>query len=137
MMVLDTNVLSELMRPSSPIADWSEHQRLDTLFTTSVSQAEILSGLETMPEGKRRDRLLAAASRLFSEYFRDRILPFDSAAARAFAGIAAARRRAGRPIGTFDAQIAAIALAARATVATRNIRDFEACGVSVVDPWSA
>jgi predicted nucleic acid-binding protein len=137
MLILDTNVISEIMQPSpSPrVLNWWSQQQTGELFTSTVSMAEILYGIELLPKGKRRDRLLAEAAAMFNEDFAGRILPFDEEAARAFAEIAAARRTLGRPIAEFDAQIAAIARTHRAALATRNPSDFEACGVRLVNPW--
>ena len=137
MIILDTNVLSELMRasPAENVVRWIASQPESGFYITSVTQAEILHGILLMPSGKRRTAVQAAAESMFAVEFDGRILAFDSAAARPYASIAAERRRAGRPISQFDAQIAAIAHAARATVATRNIDDFEGCGVNVVNPW--
>jgi predicted nucleic acid-binding protein len=101
----------------------------------SVTEAEILYGVETLPPGKRRLRLLAAVEKMFAEEFAGRILTFDEDAARAFAKIVAARNAAGRPIAQFDAMIAAIARAHRAAVATRNTADFQSCGIGVIKPW--
>jgi toxin FitB len=138
MIVLDTNVLSEASRPAPAqrVLDWLAAQQPAQLFTTTVSEAEFLYGLALLPIGKRRTGLEQAARRMFSEDFADRVLPFDSAAAQAFALIAAARRKKGRPIGDFDAQIAAIARSHGATVATRNVADFSDCGIGVIDPWT-
>ncbi len=108
-----------------------------SLYTTSITEAEILHGVMLMPAGKRRNRLLAAAEAMFSEDFARRVLPFGSDAARAYATIAAQRRRAGRPISHFDAQIAAIGRSARSAVATRNTTDFEECSVTLINPWIA
>jgi hypothetical protein len=137
MLILDTNVISEIMQPSpSPrVLDWWSQQQTGELFTSTVSMAEILYGIELLPKGKRRDRLLAEAEAMFNEDFAGCILPFDEDAARAFAEIAAARRTQGRPIAEFDAQIAAIARTRRAALATRNTTDFEGCGVRLVNPW--
>jgi len=137
MLILDTNVISEIMQPSpSPrVLNWWSQQQTGELFTSTVSMGEILYGIELLPKGKRRDRLLAEAEAMFNEDFAGRILPFDEEAARAVAEIAAARRTQGRPIAEFDAQIAAIARTHRAALATRNTTDFEACGVRLVNPW--
>jgi len=97
--------------------------------------AEVLFGIELLPKGKQRDQLLDEAGATFAEDFARRVLPFDEQAARMFALIAATRRIHGRPIGASDAQIAAIASTHRATLATRNIADFEGCGVRLVNPW--
>lgn len=137
MIVLDTNVLSEGLRPrpSENVLRWMQSEPIATLFTTSITEAELLFGAALLPEGKRRRALETVLDRLFGERFVDRILPFDSAAAREFADIAANRRRAGRPIGEPDARIAAIARSRGASVATRNVGDFVDCGITVIDPW--
>jgi predicted nucleic acid-binding protein len=106
-----------------------------SLFATSVTQAEMLYGIELMPKGKRRAALQAEVEGMFAEDFQNRILPFDADAAREYPGIAAARRAMGRPITPFDAQIAAIALSHGAKLATRNTADFEHCGVALINPW--
>jgi len=106
-----------------------------SLFTTTICEAEIFYGLALMPRGRRRARLEQALTAIFEEDLADRILPFDSTAARAFASIAAKRRALGRPISEFDAQIAAIADSLGATLATRNVEDFAACGIKVISPW--
>jgi len=139
MIILDTNVLSELMKPapSASVVAWASAQPAAGLYTTSVTQAEILHGLVLLPKGRRRVALEAAATSMFAEEFRGRILGFGSDAAPAYARIASERRRAGRPISQFDAQIAAIAASTGAAIATRNVADFEGCGVTVVDPWRA
>jgi len=137
--VLDTNVLSELMRPapSERVVRWVAAQPATSLYTTSVTQAEILHGIMLLPSGRRRIALEAAAEAMFSEDFGGRVLPFGSEAAHPYARIAAERRRAGRPISHFDAQIAAIARSAGAEIATRNVADYDACGVQVINPWEA
>jgi predicted nucleic acid-binding protein len=137
MIVLDTNVLSELMSasPQPVVGHWIARQAGRQLFTTSISMAEILQGIEMLPQGKRRTGLTVAAQTMFSGFFPGRVLPFNEDAARAFAPIAANRRTRGRPISLFDAQIAAIARASGATLATRDTADFEDCGVRLVNPW--
>jgi predicted nucleic acid-binding protein len=139
MIVLDTNVVSELMRPgpSRRVVRWLDARLGASLCTTAVTQAEILHGIALLPRGKRREALAAEAERVFSEDFRGRILPFDSGSARAYAEIAAARPRAGKAMSPLDGQIAAIVHAAGATLATRNMDDFEGCGIRLVDPWEA
>lgn len=139
MIVLDTNVLSELMKPApaASVARWMAEQPATSLYTTSVTQAEILHGILLLPAGKRRNALEAAAQSMFSEDFGGRILAFGADAARPYAQIAVERRRAGRPISHFDAQIAAIARSAGAALATRNVADYEGCGVKVLNPWEA
>jgi predicted nucleic acid-binding protein len=106
------------------------------LFTTTITQAEILYGLEVMPKGKRRAALQLAIEAILEEDFADRILPFDSDAARVFPKIAGSRRASGRPMAQWDAQIAAIARSRGAALATRNSNDFEHCGIRVIDPWT-
>ncbi len=139
MILLDTNVVSELMRrePAEPVVKWVADQPSTSLFTTSITQAEILHGIHLLPAGKRRKALEKAAEDMFREDFGDRILSFGTDAAEPYARIAVERRRAGRPISHFDAQIAAIARCNRAAIATRNAVDFELCGVKIVNPWDA
>lgn len=137
MLVLDTNILSEIMRPEPDrrIADWIVRQPSETLFTAAICQAEILSGLAIMPSGRRRTDLEQAARLMFVEDFDGRILPFDSEAASAYAELFAARRRIGRPSGTIDLMVAAIAHVRGASVVTRNVADFEGAGLAIVNPW--
>ena len=138
MIILDTNVVSELMRatPSPTVAKSLSKYSADDLCSTSVTLAEILYGVELLPTGKRKPELLAGAERLFKVVLRGRTLPFDELAAEYFSHIAVDRRRSGRPIAELDAQIAAIARANHATLATRNITDFEGCGIRLVNPWA-
>ncbi len=138
MIVLDTNLLSEEMRsvPAPAMHTWLSRQNPLDLFTTMVTEAEIIYGVTILPDGKRKRDLDTAAQRILA-LFAGRILPFDSAAAREFALIVAGRRRAGRPIKDFDAQIAAITRSRGMTLATRNVQDFEATGVQVIDPWQS
>jgi toxin FitB len=136
MIILDTNVLSELMRPQpSPVVrDWIGRQASDELCTTAITVAEIRYGLERLPDGGRKASLVAAATEVFialGEY----IYPFDINAAFAYAQIVARRDGLGLPIEGFDAQIAAICQTRGAALATRNGKDFEETGVHVVDPW--
>lgn len=135
MIVLDTNVLAELMRPSPApdVVRWVAAQPTASLFTTTVTQAELLYGIAVLPPSKRRDTLTALVEGMFAEDFNLRVLPFDAAAAHEFAPIAAQRSAIGRPI----AQIAAIARSRAAAVATRNTRDFEDCGILLSNPWKA
>ena len=139
MIILDTNVVSDLMKtaPDAAVARWITEHQATTLYTTSITQAEVLHGILLLPAGKRRAALEAAAEAMFDKDFGGRVLPFGSDAARAYARIAAQRRRSGRPISNFDAQIAAIASTARAAVATRNVGDYDDCGIKVMDPWDA
>ncbi len=139
MIVLDTNVLSELMapKPSAAVLAWMSKQRFaDVLYVAAVTVGEILYGVELLPAGKRREGLLHEAEAMFQEDFGARILPFDDAAARFFAKIAAARRVRGRPISNSDAQIAATARVHGAALATRNTTDFEGCGLTLTNPWN-
>ena len=139
MFVMDTNIVSELMRPepAAAVAAWIGERDAEDLYLTAVSEAELLYGVAIMPAGKRRHTLEAALHRWLNLGLRGRILPFDSAAARAYAEIAAGRRAAGRPIGEADCQIAAISRSRRAVLVTRNVRDFEGAGLPIIDPWSA
>jgi predicted nucleic acid-binding protein len=137
MIVLDTNVISELMRdrPARTVLTWLDDQFASTLFITAVTEAEIWTGIAVLPLGRRRRGIGAAADRAF-EIFAGRILPFDSDAARAYATIAAERRASGRPITQADCQIAAITRCRGAQLATRNVKDFEGTGVTVINPWA-
>jgi hypothetical protein len=139
MIVLDTNVLSELMRPvpTERVVRWVAAQPATSLYTTTIAQAEILHGILLLPRGRRRTTLQAAAESMFNEDFDGRVLPFGSQSAVIYASIAVERRRAGRPISRFDAQIAAISRSAGAAIATRNVSDYEGCGVKVINPWEA
>ena len=138
MIILDTNVLSELLRPepAKQVERWLSAQDGSKVYFTTVGEAELRHGVALLPAGKRRNALTTAIEGLLDEDFRDRVLPFDRAAARAYATIAAARRAAGRPVSQFDCQIAAIARAHEAMVATRNTTDYEGCGVEMIDPWT-
>ena len=138
MIVLDTNVVSELMEasPSPTVLQWMGRQVRTNCYTTSVTQAEILHGVLLLAAGQRRRAIEGAADAMFKEDFAGRILPFDTHAARHYAELVRERRRRGRPISQFDAQIGAIVRATGATLATRNVKDFEHCGVDVVDPWT-
>ena len=138
MIVIDINVVSELMRaaPDGSVAAWVADQAPVSLFLSAISEAELRYGVAIMAAGQRRDRLHGEIDGMLREDFAGRILPFDSEAACAFAEIAAARRAAGRPISQADCQIAAIARSRGAAVATRNVRDFEGCGIDVIDPWA-
>lgn len=137
MIVLDTNILSELMKPKPALTviDWIALQPIPSLFTTTITEAEIRYGIDLMAAGRLRQELSAAADGMFREDLAGRVLPFDSAAALDFATIASTRRAAGRPIAQFDAQVAAIARSRGAAVATRNVGDFIGCGIDVINPW--
>ncbi|MCY3819828.1 MAG: type II toxin-antitoxin system VapC family toxin [Gammaproteobacteria bacterium] len=138
MLVIDTNVASELMRPvpTPAVAAWIADRDQAEMYLTAVSQAELLFGVAILPAGRRRNALEAAMNEWLDVGFAGRILPFESAAARVYAEIAAHRRQAGRPIGEADCQIAAISRSCGASLVTRNVRDFQGTGVEVVDPWA-
>ncbi len=139
MIILDTNVISELMRsePDRAVFAWVSAQPRTTLYTTSVNKAEVLYGIRALPIGRRRTALTEAADAMFAADFLDRVLPFDSEAATHYAQIVVTRRRAGNPIEAFDAQIAATALTFGAEIATRDIGGFGGCGVVLINPWTA
>ena len=136
MIVFDTNVLSEFMRPnpSERVRQWASGQEPSSLFTTSITAAEIWFGIQRLPDGQRKERFVEVASDLFSA-FAERILVFDRRAAEVYARIAVRRAESGLPIDGFDAQIAAICATQDATLATRNVKDFENTGISLVNPW--
>ena len=138
MYILDTNVASELMlpTPAAAVAAWIAARNAEDMFLTAISEAELLYGVAIVPAGRRRNELQAAMTRWLNVGFGERILPFDSAAARHYAEIASRRRRQGRPIHGADCQIAAISRSRGAVLVTRNTRYFEATGVGVVDPWT-
>lgn len=138
MIILDTNVVSELMKrePSERVLRWIGAQPASRLFTTTITQAEILYGIALLASGKRRAGLQTAVDAMFQEDFAGRVLPFDGEAAEAFPLVAVERRTTGRPISQLDAQIAAIARSRGAKVATRNTPDFQGCGITVVNPWA-
>ncbi|MEP6766755.1 MAG: type II toxin-antitoxin system VapC family toxin [Gemmatimonadaceae bacterium] len=137
MMVLDTNVISELMKrkPDGTVMTWIGDQPMAGLFTTTLTQAEIFYGLTLLPDGRRSDELMGAAKAMFDVDLAGRVLSFDVDAALAYPDIAVGRRRAGQPISQIDAQIAAIVRSRGARLATRNVRDFLECGIAVVNPW--
>ena len=139
MILLDTNILSELMRaaPEAAVEQWLADQPAASVFISAITEAELRYGLALMPPGKRQSALAVEIENMLGEDFSGRILPFDSPAAVAFAEIAAERRQAGRPISQADAQIAAIARSRGAALATRNVPDFEGCGVEIINPWSS
>ncbi|MEX3629926.1 MAG: type II toxin-antitoxin system VapC family toxin [Burkholderia sp.] len=138
MIVLDTNVLSELLRPAphAAVLAWFGRQPRAALFTTTLSRAEMLYGVLLLPPGARRDGLAVAIGGIFDVEFAGRVLAFDWDAADAYARVAATRKLAGRPGSQVDAMIAAIARSRGATVATRNVKDFVDCGIDLDDPWS-
>jgi predicted nucleic acid-binding protein len=139
MIILDTNVLSEVMRaqPAARVLAWLGAQDMAELYTTTISRAESLAGIAILPDGRRRDAMETVATRIFDEDFQDRVLAFDLDASTHYAAVVAIRRRIGRPTKPLDAMIAAIARSRNAAIATRNIADFEGCGVHLHDPWQA
>jgi len=137
--ILDTNVLSELMRsqPASIVVDWFARQTAAIFYVTAITQAEILLGIALLPAGKRRDMLADAADKMFREEFLDKCLPFDGSCSALYASVVANRRRAGFSMTTEDAQIAAIALNCKLSLATRNTKDFlHIEGLNLSNPWS-
>jgi toxin FitB len=139
MVILDTNVVSELMKPvvSAAVEKWCASQSRDSLYITTITEAEILYGIAILPEGARQQRLQNLAQAMFQEDFVGKNLPFDSEAAGYFAAIAAYCRRQGAPISEFDAQIAAICRTHQAAIATRNVDDFTHCGIEIINPWAS
>jgi predicted nucleic acid-binding protein len=137
MIVLDTNVLSELMRPEpeAAVLQWMAAQT-DALYVTALSYAEILLGIDLLPKGKRRQRLGEQATAMFTEDFAGRILSFDLATAPAYAAIAGKRQKAGQRLSPIDGMIAAVAHVHSASIATRD-GDFAGCGVPLINPWHA
>jgi hypothetical protein len=137
--ILDTNVLSALMRtaPEPPVVTWLDRQPAESVWITSITLFEARLGLALLPQGRRRRALEAAFTRLMEDDLENRVLDFDAAAATAAASHAADRQKAGRPADMRDTQIAGIALARHATIATRNVRHFADFKVPVVDPWAA
>ena len=137
MILLDTNVISEVMRPRPDLAvvAWFQSRPRKEFWTSTVVVAELLSGIDLMPAGRKQRELRDAVEGMLREDFRGQILSFDLAGARCFGQILSVRRRLGRPINGPDALIAATALATGATLATRNTRDFADCEIALVNPW--
>jgi predicted nucleic acid-binding protein len=139
MIILDTNIVSELMNaePNATVISWLDRQAWTSLWTTSITVTEVRYGLTIMPAGRRRSTRQAAFARLIDETFERRVLPFDHAAAEEAGLLMGTRHLAGNPGDLRDTMIAGIAIAQRATLATRNVRHFDDLSVPVVDPWSA
>lgn len=138
MILLDTNVVSEVMTPSPSVQvlDWLDSQRSSDLYLSTVTIAEIGFGLAVLPAGKRRQDLQHRFERFVTQGFEQRILSFDAMAARLYGEVMGHRRALGRPLSSLDGQIASIALAQQQAIATRNVRDFEDCGLEVIDPFA-
>ncbi len=138
MIVLDTNVISEAMKPepNPAVRAWLNDQAVETLYLSSVTLAELLFGIGALPAGKRRDMLTQALDGLMG-LFRDRVLPFDTDAARRYAELAVAARVIGKGFPTPDGYIAAIAASRGYVVATRDTSPYEAAGITVINPWEA
>ena len=136
--IVDTNVASEIGEPRAHpgVLAWWDRQPIQEMFITAVTEAEMRYGLAIMPLGQRRDDVALQTYYLLDGYFEDRILPFDSSAAKIYAVILASRRQRGRPVSLQDCQIAAIARSQGMAVATRNVNDFTDCGVELINPWS-
>ena len=137
MIILDTNVLGALMRsvPDATVVRWLDRQPAQSVWVTSITLFETRFGLALLPSGRRRQRLESEFDRLLQEDLENRVLDFDSAAATEAASLAGARQKSGRPVDMRDTQIAGIALARHATLATRNVRHFADLEISIVDPW--
>lgn len=137
MIILDTNILSEALRPvpDRHAMAWLARQPRATLFTTTITRGELLYGAQLLPEGRRKQALRAAVQAILDIDMAGRVLGFDEDAADTYAQIAADRRQSGRPISQFDAMIAAIARSQGARLATRNVKDFAGCQVTLIDPW--
>ncbi|HZZ88861.1 MAG TPA: PIN domain-containing protein [Caulobacteraceae bacterium] len=137
--MLDTNVVSEPLRPAADpaVVAWLDQQHVETLYLAAISLAELRYGVAALPDGRRREGLGAALENRIVALFGDRLLPFDAAAANAYAVIRARAKAAGRAIGATDGYIAATAAARGFAVATRDTAPFEAAGLSVINPWRA
>jgi hypothetical protein len=138
MIIVDTNVLSEVIRsaPEERVAAWFEAQDRGSTFSTVINRAEMLAGVEILPSGRRKDVLHALVTELFETQFGQSLLSFDVGAADSYAQVVAARRRSGLPIGIMDAQIAAIARVHGAAIATRDVDGFTGIGIELINPWA-
>lgn len=137
MIILDTNVISELLQhvPNAVVASCIDQHPDDEIYITAITVAELLYGAARLPDGRRKQAFTTKVRKIINEGFEDQILPFDKEAATHYAHIYATRRRAGRPVGMADAQIAAVCRQFSAALVTRNVKDFEHTGVEVVNPW--
>lgn len=138
MIILDTNVLSECLRPEPDprVLAWLSAQSRASLYTTTIVESEILYGVCLLPDGARKSALTTAVRAIFDHDFFGRVLSFDRGAASAYAELASSRKSVGRPISQFDAMIAAVAYSAGAVLATRNCKDFEGCKIDMLNPWT-
>jgi toxin FitB len=139
MLILDTNVISELMKPvvSTVVSDWFASRSREDLYTTTVTQAEILYGIAILPAGVRQQRLQDLGQAMFERDFAGKVLTFDQESAEHYAAISAFRRQQGSPISQLDAQIAAICRTHHAAIVTRNVDDFLNCQIEIINPWDA
>lgn len=138
MIVIDTNVVSEVLKPlaEQQVAAWLRRQPIDRVYITAITKAELLYGLALMADGKRKEALAGAIQIFLGERLKTPVLAFEGQDALPYARISARRRRSGRPVKELDGQIAAIAASRGFAVATRNVRDFEDCGIEIVNPWA-
>lgn len=137
MIIVDTNVVSEVMKPlvDARVAAWLRRQPIENIYITSITKAELFYGLALLPDGSRKQALADAIQLFFAERVKTPILAFGDQDALPYARISAQRRKAGRPVKELDGQIAAIAASLNFAVVTRNVRDFEGCGIEVINPW--
>jgi hypothetical protein len=137
MMVLDTNVVSEIMRalPNTAVLAWLDAQEPGDLWLTAVVAAELMSGVAHLPDGARKQQLAHSVAAMLEQDFAGQVLAFDLAAASVYADLVAQRARSGQPIGMADAQIAAICLVHQAPLVTRNLKDFGGLGLTLINPW--
>jgi len=137
MIILDTNMLSEMMRatPNQSVVNWIEYQSRSTLFTTTITKAELLYGVSLLPDGKRKLETKTAIIEIIDIDLHGKVIDFDNESAGLYAEIASSRKKSGRPISQFDAMIAAITKSKSAKLATRNVKDFVDCGIDVINPW--
>jgi toxin FitB len=135
--VLDTNVVSELAResPAPAVIEWLDSLAAEDVATTAIAAAELFYGVARLPSGRRKSLVSEAVRRVLHEDLRDRVEVFDLSSAERYGALVAARERAGRPISIADAQIAAVCAVRQATLATRNTKDFEGTGIDVINPW--
>ena len=137
MIVVDTNVISEVLKPHPDelVQRWLQSEPIDNVYVTSITKAELLYGLALLPDGRRKEALASAIQRFFFERVAHPVIAFSDEDVLHYAPISAYRRRIGRPIRELDGQIAAITKSRGFAVATRNVRDFQHCGIQVINPW--